>query len=75
MSRHCESIKRRQQQRPEPPPLGVSYAQQIFVQDFEHEFLPDIQEWFEQYYSIRFRNYPVSESYLHAPEVIGERGA
>ena len=24
-----------------------------------------ISEWFENYYSIRFRNYPVSEDYLH----------
>jgi formylmethanofuran dehydrogenase subunit A len=25
----------------------------------------DIAQWFEQYYSIRFRNYPVGEQYLH----------
>jgi formylmethanofuran dehydrogenase subunit A len=30
-----------------------------------------IREWFEQYYSIRFRNYPVGEEYLHEAEVIG----
>ena len=30
----------------------------------------NIREWFEQYYSIRFRNYPVSESYLHDAEEI-----
>lgn len=30
----------------------------------------DIADWFEQYYSIRFRNYPVSDSYLHAPEEV-----
>lgn len=29
-----------------------------------------IQDWFEKYYSIRFRNYPVSESYLHDAELI-----
>lgn len=29
-----------------------------------------IRQWFEQYYSIRFRNYPVSDHYLHAPKVI-----
>lgn len=27
----------------------------------------DIAEWFEQYYSIRFRNYPVDASYLSEP--------
>jgi formylmethanofuran dehydrogenase subunit A len=31
---------------------------------------PTIAEWFEQYYSIRFRNYPVTDSYLHEPERI-----
>lgn len=30
----------------------------------------DIAEWFEQYYSIRFRNYPVSSDYLHHAETI-----
>lgn len=30
----------------------------------------DIQAWFEQYYSIRWRNYPVDLSYLHSPEVV-----
>ncbi len=29
-----------------------------------------IREWFEQYYSIRFRNYPVGEEYLHLAEQI-----
>ena len=30
----------------------------------------NISDWFEQYYSIRFRNYPVSEHYLHGSEQI-----
>lgn len=30
----------------------------------------DIADWFEKYYSVRFRNYPVSETYLHASEVV-----
>jgi formylmethanofuran dehydrogenase subunit A len=30
----------------------------------------DIREWFEQFYSIRFRNYPVADDYLHAAERI-----
>jgi formylmethanofuran dehydrogenase subunit A len=25
----------------------------------------DISDWFEQFYTIRFRNYPVSADYLH----------
>ena len=29
-----------------------------------------IAEWFEQYYSIRFRNYPVGDEYLHAPQTV-----
>ncbi|MGE0607167.1 MAG: formylmethanofuran dehydrogenase subunit A [Pirellulales bacterium] len=32
---------------------------------------PDIAEWFEKYYSIRFRNYPVSDDYLHGAETVG----
>ncbi|NOT26179.1 MAG: formylmethanofuran dehydrogenase subunit A [Acidobacteria bacterium] len=31
----------------------------------------DIAEWFEKYYSVRFRNYPVSDDYLHDHEIIG----
>lgn len=31
----------------------------------------NIAEWFEQYYSIRFRNYPVSDHYLQDHEQIG----
>jgi formylmethanofuran dehydrogenase subunit A len=30
----------------------------------------EIGEWFEQVYSIQFRNYPVAEEYLHAHERI-----
>ena len=30
----------------------------------------DIKEWFEQFYSIRWRNYPVDSSYLHDPQVV-----
>ena len=30
-----------------------------------------IREWFEQYYSVRFRNYPVSDAYVHEAEVVG----
>ncbi|MEQ8836179.1 MAG: hypothetical protein RID07_05180, partial [Lacipirellulaceae bacterium] len=33
----------------------------------------DIQEWFEEFYSIRWRNYPVDASYLHESEVVPGR--
>jgi formylmethanofuran dehydrogenase subunit A len=29
-----------------------------------------IRDWFEQYYTIRFRNYPVAEHYLHDSEQV-----
>ncbi len=38
--------------------------------NYDNELEKDIQEWFESYYSIRYRNYPVSESYMHEPEVV-----
>ncbi len=31
---------------------------------YDEGAVPDIQEWFEKYYTIRFRNYPVDEHYL-----------
>ena len=37
---------------------------------FDDACVPDIQEWFEQNYSIQFRNYPVDVSYLHEHEVV-----
>ncbi|MEK6234244.1 MAG: amidohydrolase family protein, partial [Planctomycetales bacterium] len=30
----------------------------------------DVAEWFEKYYSIRFRNYPIALDYLHRAEEI-----
>ena len=30
----------------------------------------DIASWFEKYYSIRFRNYPVTNEYLHQSELV-----
>ena len=38
--------------------------------DYDREIETNIADWFEQYYSIRFRNYPVSDDYLHAAETI-----
>jgi len=41
---------------------------------YDLEVEPDIQAWFEKNYSIQWRNYPVDESYLHEPEVVGPAG-
>lgn len=38
--------------------------------EYDLELKPYIQEWFEKYYSIRWRNYPVDISYLHESCVI-----
>ncbi len=38
--------------------------------DYDQDVERDIQEWFEQYYSIRWRNYPVEDHYLPDSELI-----
>ncbi len=38
--------------------------------DYDHDVEIDIANWFEKYYSIRFRNYPVTEDYMHHPETV-----
>jgi formylmethanofuran dehydrogenase subunit A len=38
--------------------------------DYDREVEGDIQEWFEKYYSIRWRNYPVDDTYLHDSELV-----
>jgi formylmethanofuran dehydrogenase subunit A len=38
--------------------------------DYDRGVEADIQQWFEKYYSIRWRNYPVDPGYLHEPETI-----
>ncbi len=38
--------------------------------DYDLEVEPDIQAWFEKFYTIRWRNYPVDMSYLHQSCVI-----
>lgn len=38
---------------------------------FDEACLPDIQRWFEQWYSVQFANYPVDDSELHEHEVQG----
>jgi formylmethanofuran dehydrogenase subunit A len=38
--------------------------------EYDHEVEPDIQKWFEDSYSIRWRNYPVESEFLHEHEVV-----
>ena len=38
--------------------------------NYDHDVEADIQAWFEKYYSIRWRNYPVDLSYLHESCVV-----
>ncbi|MBI1904267.1 MAG: formylmethanofuran dehydrogenase subunit A [Planctomycetia bacterium] len=38
--------------------------------EFDQGLEQDIADWFERYYSIRFRNYPVGAEYLHDHEVV-----
>ncbi len=38
--------------------------------EYDRDIEEPIADWFEKYYSIRFRNYPVSDDYLHASEII-----
>jgi formylmethanofuran dehydrogenase subunit A len=41
--------------------------------EYDRDVESDIQEWFEKYYSIRWRNYPVDDSYLHESELVPVR--
>ena len=36
--------------------------------EYDKDIEPIISDWFEQYYSVRFRNYPVAQDYLHNAE-------
>ncbi len=38
--------------------------------EYDRDVESDIARWFEKYYSIRFRNYPVTDDYLHQAEQI-----
>jgi formylmethanofuran dehydrogenase subunit A len=38
--------------------------------EYDTSIESDIAEWFEKYYSIRFRNYPVPLDYLHDREEV-----
>ena len=42
--------------------------------DYDRDVESDIQEWFEKYYSIRWRNSPVHNSYLHESELVPTTG-
>jgi formylmethanofuran dehydrogenase subunit A len=42
--------------------------------DYDRDVEKDIQEWFEKYYSIRWRNYPVDDSYVHEAELVATTG-
>lgn len=45
------------------------YGHTLFVQPaYDRSLEAEIADWFESYYTIRFRNYPVGEEYLHAHE-------
>ena len=37
---------------------------------YDRDIEPRIADWFEQFYSIRFRNYPVSDHFLHDTETV-----
>ncbi len=38
--------------------------------DYDHDVESHIAEWFEQCYSVRYRNYPVGDEYLHDAEQV-----
>ena len=38
--------------------------------DYDRDVEADIKHWFETYYSVQWRNYPVDESYLHDSELV-----
>jgi len=43
------------------------YGNTLFVNpEYDRGLEAEIARWFESYYTIRFRNYPVGEEYLHA---------
>jgi formylmethanofuran dehydrogenase subunit A len=38
--------------------------------DYDHEVETDIKDWFEQCYSVQWRNYPVEDRYVPRPELV-----
>ena len=52
-----------------------SYGKTLHVApDYDRDVEADIQEWFEESYSIRWRNYPVEDATFHEHEVISVNG-
>jgi formylmethanofuran dehydrogenase subunit A len=41
--------------------------------DYDRDVEPDIQDWFEQYYSVNWRNYPVDQTYVQYAEIVPTR--
>jgi formylmethanofuran dehydrogenase subunit A len=41
---------------------------------YDESALPHIREWFERYYTVQFRNYPVDDQYLQDHEVVASSG-
>jgi len=41
--------------------------------EFDPDIESDIAQWFEQFYTIRYRNYPVDSHYLHAAQRVPTR--
>ncbi len=37
---------------------------------YDVEVEADIADWFEQYYTVQFRNYPISDDYVHDSELV-----
>ena len=48
-------------------PLGRTHH---VAPDYDTADEDHINQWFEKSYSIRFSNYPVSDAYVHDPEVV-----
>lgn len=38
--------------------------------EYDRDVEPDIKQWFEESYSIQWRNYPVDSAHVHDPEVV-----
>ena len=47
------------------------FGETMFVEPgYDEMALPGIQEWFEEHYTLRFRNYAVSDHYVEQPHII-----
>ena len=51
------------------------FGETLFVEPgYEDEALPGIKDWFEEHYTVRFRNYGVDAREVHQPHVIACEG-